>query len=154
MTEEKSQKFTSKVRRGLTWVSTVSSTELARVKQEAGGGRIPGMTAAQLSDIEAALLWIRRTRKKRMGKGDRRTQARKVVRGFVRKVPPERSSEEKSKSRKGEEESLGQTSMHRSTKPAKRKRRGLCHSERVPVERKRRSFFIQSSARERDFNCR
>ena len=51
MTEEKSQKFTSKVRRGLTWVSTVSSAELARVKTEAGGGRIPGMTAAQLSDI-------------------------------------------------------------------------------------------------------
>ena len=47
--EEKSQKFTSKVRRGLTWVSTVSSTELARVKQEAGGAA-SGMTAAQLSD--------------------------------------------------------------------------------------------------------
>ena len=65
--EEKSQKFTSKVRRGLTWVSTVSSTELSRVKQEAGGGRIPGMTAAQLSDIEAALLWIAQNKEEANG---------------------------------------------------------------------------------------
>ena len=58
MTEEKSQKFTSKVRRGLTWVSTVESAELARVKTEAGGGRIPGMTAEEMSEIEEEMLWI------------------------------------------------------------------------------------------------
>ncbi len=62
MTEEKSQKFTSKVRRGLTWVHTVSSAELNRLKAEAGGGRIAGMTAAQLSDLEAALLWIQQNK--------------------------------------------------------------------------------------------
>jgi hypothetical protein len=67
MSEEKSQKFTSKVRRGLTWVSTVSAAELARVKTEAGGGRIPGMTAAQLSDIEAALLWIAQNKEESNG---------------------------------------------------------------------------------------
>jgi hypothetical protein len=58
MSEEKTQKFTSKVRRGLTWVNTVAGAEMSRLKQEAGGGRIPGFSAAQLSDIEAALLWI------------------------------------------------------------------------------------------------
>jgi hypothetical protein len=62
MTEEKSQKFTSKVRRGLTWIHTVSAAELARIKAEAGGGRIPGMSAAQLSDLEAALLWIQQNK--------------------------------------------------------------------------------------------
>jgi hypothetical protein len=67
MSEEKSQKFTSKVRRGLTWVSTVSSAELARVKTEAGGGRISGMTAAPLSDIEAALLWIAQNKEEANG---------------------------------------------------------------------------------------
>ena len=124
------------MRRGLTWVSTVSSTELARVKQEAGGGRIPGMTAAQLSDIEAALLWIRRTRKKRMGKGDRRTKPRKVIRGFVWKDPREGSSEEESKSRKGEEESLGQTvdaQVHEAREaqvPRALSFRGWCHAGR------------------------
>ena len=65
--EEKSQKFTSKVRRGLTWVSTVSSTELARVKQEAGGGRIPGMTAARLRCPTAALLWIAQNKEEANG---------------------------------------------------------------------------------------
>ena len=55
------------MRRGLTWVSTVSSAELARVKTEAGGGRIPGMTAAQLSDIEAALLWIAQNKEEANG---------------------------------------------------------------------------------------
>jgi hypothetical protein len=62
MTEEKSQKFTSKVRRGLAWVHTVSGNELNRLKNEAGGGRIPGMTASQLSDLEAALLWIQQNK--------------------------------------------------------------------------------------------
>ncbi len=62
MTEEKSQKFTSKVRRGLAWIHTVSAAELSRIKAEAGGGRIPGMSAAQLSDLEAALLWIQQNK--------------------------------------------------------------------------------------------
>jgi hypothetical protein len=62
MSEEKTQKFTSKVRRGLTWVSTVAGNEMNRIKGEAGGGRVPGFTAAQLSDIEAALLWIQQNK--------------------------------------------------------------------------------------------
>ena len=68
-----------------------------------------------------------------MGKGDRRTRARKIVRGFVWKDPRERSCEEESKSRKGKEESLARLSMHRSTKPASASDAG---------------FVIQSSARE------
>jgi hypothetical protein len=40
----------------------VSAAELARIKAEAGGGRIPGMSAAQLSDLEAALLWIQQNK--------------------------------------------------------------------------------------------
>ncbi|MBK6598788.1 MAG: hypothetical protein IPG25_13215 [Proteobacteria bacterium] len=62
MTEEKTQKFTAKVRRGLTWVDTVASAELMRLKTESGGGRIAGMTAAQLSDLESALLWIQQNK--------------------------------------------------------------------------------------------
>jgi hypothetical protein len=58
MSEEKQQKFTSKVRRGLTWVHTVAHTELARLRAEAGGGRIKGITAGDLADIEAAIVWI------------------------------------------------------------------------------------------------
>ena len=61
MTEEKTQKFTAKVRRGLTWVDTVASAELMRLKTESGGG-IAGMTAAQLSDLESALLWIQQNK--------------------------------------------------------------------------------------------
>lgn len=58
MTDDKQQKFTSKVRRGLVWVSKTANAELDRVKAEAGGGRISGMSAAELADLEAALVWI------------------------------------------------------------------------------------------------
>lgn len=58
MTEEAKQKFTSRVRRGLTWVHTQARTELNRLRESAAGGRVPGFTAAELSDIEAAIVWI------------------------------------------------------------------------------------------------
>jgi hypothetical protein len=58
MTEDKQQKFTSKVRRGLNWVYTQAHTELERIKATAPGGRVPGFNAAELADVEAALLWI------------------------------------------------------------------------------------------------
>jgi hypothetical protein len=58
MTEEKQQKFTSKVRRGLGWVHAQAQAEMNRLKEAAAGGRIPGFSAGDLSDVEAALVWI------------------------------------------------------------------------------------------------
>ena len=58
MSEDKQQKFTSKVRRGLVWVHTQAAAELARIKATATGAKVPGFTAAELADVEAALLWI------------------------------------------------------------------------------------------------
>jgi len=58
MTEQAKQKFTSKVRRGLVWVHTQAQSELDRLKATNEGGKVPGFTAAALSDLEAALLWI------------------------------------------------------------------------------------------------
>jgi hypothetical protein len=58
MTEEKQQKFTSKVRRGLSWVGAQAQAEMNRLKEAAGGGRIPGFSAGDLSDVEAALVWV------------------------------------------------------------------------------------------------
>jgi hypothetical protein len=58
MTDDKQQKFTSKVRRGLVWVHAQANGELTRLKDAASGSRIPGMSAGELADIEAALLWI------------------------------------------------------------------------------------------------
>jgi hypothetical protein len=48
MSEEKQQKFTAKVRRGLVWVHSVAAT----------GVRIEGFTASELADVESALTWI------------------------------------------------------------------------------------------------
>jgi hypothetical protein len=58
MSDEKQQKFTAKVRRGLVWVHGVASAELARKKAAATGVRIEGFTAAELADVESALTWI------------------------------------------------------------------------------------------------
>ncbi len=58
MTEEKQQKFTAKVRRGLVWVHSVAAAELAKKKAEATGVRIEGFTASELADVESALTWI------------------------------------------------------------------------------------------------
>jgi len=58
MSEEKQQKFTAKVRRGLVWVGAVAGAELARKKAEATGVRIDGFTASELADVESALTWI------------------------------------------------------------------------------------------------
>jgi len=58
MTDEKQQKFTAKVRRGLVWIHKVASAELARKKAETTGVRIEGFTAAELADVESALTWI------------------------------------------------------------------------------------------------
>lgn len=58
MNEEKQQKFTAKVRRGLNWVHAVASAELAKKKAEATGVRIEGFTASELADVESALTWI------------------------------------------------------------------------------------------------
>lgn len=58
MSEDKQQKFTSKVRRGLVWVHTQAHNELERLKASAPGAKVPGFNAAELADVEAALLWI------------------------------------------------------------------------------------------------
>ena len=58
MTDDKQQKFTAKVRRGLVWVHAHANAELTRQKDAANGSRIPGVSAGDLADIEAALLWI------------------------------------------------------------------------------------------------
>jgi hypothetical protein len=58
MSDEKQQKFTAKVRRGLVWVHAVAGAELAKKKAEATGVRIEGFTAAELADVESALTWI------------------------------------------------------------------------------------------------
>jgi hypothetical protein len=58
MSEEKQQKFTAKVRRGLVWVHAVAAAELAKKKAEATGVRIEGFTASELADVESALTWI------------------------------------------------------------------------------------------------
>ena len=58
MSDEKQQKFTAKVRRGLTWIHSVAAAELAKKKAEAPGVRIEGFTASELADVEAALTWI------------------------------------------------------------------------------------------------
>jgi hypothetical protein len=58
MSDEKQQKFTAKVRRGLVWIHTVAGAELARKKAETTGVRIEGFTAGELADVEAALTWI------------------------------------------------------------------------------------------------
>ena len=50
MTEEKQQKFTAKVRRGLVWIHTVAEAELAKKKAETTGVRIEGFTASELAD--------------------------------------------------------------------------------------------------------
>jgi hypothetical protein len=58
MTDEKQQKFTSKVRRGLIWVHAQAHGELTRIKATAAGGKVPGFNAGELADVEAALIWI------------------------------------------------------------------------------------------------
>jgi hypothetical protein len=67
MSEEKQQKFTSKVRRGLTWIHGVASAELARKKAEAPGVRIEGFTASELADVESALTWIAQNQESKGG---------------------------------------------------------------------------------------
>ncbi len=62
MSDEKQQKFTAKVRRGLTWVNSVAAAELAKKKAEAPGVRIEGFTASELADVEAALTWIQQNK--------------------------------------------------------------------------------------------
>jgi hypothetical protein len=58
MSEEKQQKFTAKVRRGLAWVHTVAAAELDRKKADSPGVRVQGFTASELADVESALTWI------------------------------------------------------------------------------------------------
>ncbi len=58
MSEEKQQKFTSKVRRGLVWVHKVANDELNRRKAESTSSRLTGFSAAELQDVEAALVWM------------------------------------------------------------------------------------------------
>jgi hypothetical protein len=58
MSDEKQQKFTAKVRRGLVWVHQVAAAELARKKADSPGVRVQGFTASELADVESALTWI------------------------------------------------------------------------------------------------
>ncbi|HVN99477.1 MAG TPA: hypothetical protein VMT49_05500 [Steroidobacteraceae bacterium] len=67
MTEESKQKFTSKVRRGLNWVHAQAQADFNRLKESAGGGRVPGFNAGDLADIEAALVWIDQNKESKAG---------------------------------------------------------------------------------------
>jgi hypothetical protein len=67
MTDEKQQKFTSKVRRGLVWVHAQANAELARLKATASGSKVPGFNAAELADVEAAMLWIEQNKERPAG---------------------------------------------------------------------------------------
>ena len=67
MTEEKQQKFTAKVRRGLVWVDSVASAELAKKKAEATGVRIEGFTASELANVESTLTWIAQNKESKSG---------------------------------------------------------------------------------------
>ena len=67
MTEEAKQKFTSKVRRGLNWVHAQARTELDRLRDAAAGGRVPGFSAGELADIDAAIVWIEQNKEPRPG---------------------------------------------------------------------------------------
>ena len=67
MTEDKQQKFTSKVRRGLIWVHTQAHAELERIKARAPGAKVPGFSTAELADVEAALLWIEQNKESQAG---------------------------------------------------------------------------------------
>ncbi|NNM61577.1 MAG: hypothetical protein HKM03_05355 [Steroidobacteraceae bacterium] len=58
MNDDKQQKFTAKVRRGLVWVHEVAAAELARKKAASAGARVEGFTAGALADVESALTWI------------------------------------------------------------------------------------------------
>jgi hypothetical protein len=62
MTDDKQQKFTSKVRRGLNWVYGQAHGELERIKATAPGAKVPGFNASELADVEAALLWIQQNK--------------------------------------------------------------------------------------------
>jgi len=62
MTDEKQQKFTSKVRRGLNWVYAQANGELERIRATAPGAKVPGFNAAELADVEAALVWIQQNK--------------------------------------------------------------------------------------------
>ena len=67
MTEDKQQKFTSKVRRGLNWVHTQAHAELERIKASVPGAKVPGFSTAELADVEAALLWIEQNKQSQAG---------------------------------------------------------------------------------------
>jgi hypothetical protein len=67
MTDDRQQKFTSKVRRGLNWVHTQASGELGRLKATAAGPKVPGFSAPELADVEAALLWIEQNKEPKAG---------------------------------------------------------------------------------------
>ena len=62
MSDEKQQKFTAKVRRGLVWVHRIAEAELSRKRAESPGARVSGFTASELQDVEAALTWIDQNR--------------------------------------------------------------------------------------------
>ena len=67
MTDHKQQKFTSKVRRGLNWVHAQAHLELTRIKGTAVASKVPGFSAAELADVEAALLWIEQNKQPSAG---------------------------------------------------------------------------------------
>ncbi len=67
MTDDKQQKFTSKVRRGLVWVHAQAHAELERLRATASGSKVPGFNAAELADVEAALLWIEQNKEPKAG---------------------------------------------------------------------------------------
>jgi len=46
----------------LVWVYTQANGELERIKSTATGAKVPGFTAAELADLEAALTWIAQNR--------------------------------------------------------------------------------------------
>jgi len=67
MTEDNKQKFTSKVRRGLNYVHAQARSQFDSLRNSAAGGRVPGYTAGDLADIEAALVWIEQNKEAKQG---------------------------------------------------------------------------------------
>ena len=67
MIDDKQQKFTSKVRRGLNWVHAQAHSELTRIKGTSVGAKVPGFSASELADVEAALLWIEQNKEPSAG---------------------------------------------------------------------------------------
>ena len=51
----------------MNWVHAQAHSELTRIKGTAVGSKVPGFSAAELADVEAALLWIEQNKEPSAG---------------------------------------------------------------------------------------